>query len=479
MNFSPVIGRSKGRRLAANEDRPTPSRRRAIAPARIAAYETVLAVAAGQSDLPAALARARTRLTEDRDRALAGEIAAGTLRWQAAFDRIIERFANRPLPRFDPEVIAILRVSLYQLLHLDRIPASAVVDDAVDLAKRVGKRSASGLVNAILRRTSRERAGLPLPAAPGDAADAEAALDFLAVTLSHPRWLAERWLARYGFAAAVRWAEFDNQPAPLTLRANTIRTSRDALARDLAALGVETRPARYAPDALIVVSGNPLLSPLAHGGVFVVQDEASQLVGLFVGAARGERIFDACASPGNKTTQLAAAAQDDGLIVAADVRKRRIELLTRTVRQSGARSIQIVQASVGSPPPFTAPFDAVLVDAPCSGLGTIRRDPDIRWRRTSGDLPGLAQAQLGMLRQAATAVAPAGRLVYATCSSEPEENEAVVAAFLAEHPRFRQATPAPFRNGPVAGLLDASGALHTQPFRDDLEAFYAANLVRT
>lgn len=462
----------------ASNDARTPARRRAIAPARIAAYETVLAVAARQSDLPGALARARTRLADDRDRALAGEIAAGTLRWQAAFDHVIERFSNRPLPRFDPEIVAILRVSLYQLLHLDRIPAAAVVDDAVDLSKRVGKRSASGLVNAILRRASRDRARLPLPAAPGDAADSPAALEFLAVTLSHPRWLMERWLTRHGFEAARRWAEFDNQPAPLTLRANTILTSRDALSRELGGLGVETRPARFAPDALVVASGNPLLTPLAHSGRFVVQDEASQLVGLFVAAAPGERIFDACASPGNKTTQLAAAAQDRGLIIAADVRKRRIELLTRTVRQSSARSIRIVQASVSGPPPFTVPFDAVLVDAPCSGLGTIRRDPDIRWRRTPSDLPGLAQAQRDMLSQAATAVAPRGRLVYSTCSSEPEENESVVAAFLAEHTEFRQATPAPFRNGPLARLLDASGALHTQPFRDDLEAFYAATLVR-
>lgn len=449
-----------------------------IAPARTAAYETVLAVAAGRSDLPAALARARTRLADERDRALAGEIATGTIKWQSAFDAIIETFSKRPLARLDPEITAILRISIFQLLHLDRVPAAAVVDDAVDLSRRAGKRSASGLVNALLRRVSREREQLPLPPAPSSGHDHRAALDFLSVTLSHPRWLVDRWMTREGFDGARRWAEFDNQPAPLTLRANTIRTSVEALARDLHAAGVETRPARFAPDALIVTSGNPLLTPLAQTGSFVVQDEASQLVGLFVDARPGERVFDACASPGGKTTQLAAAMAGRGTVIAADVRGRRIDLLSRTVRNSGARSIRIVQASARAAPPFTRPFDALLVDAPCSGLGTIRRDPDIRWRRTPDDLPVLAGAQIEMVRHAATAVAPGGRLIYATCSSEPEENEQVVAAFLAEHPHFRQMTPVPFTSGPRAALVDPNGALCTRPFRDGLEAFFAASLVR-
>jgi 16S rRNA (cytosine967-C5)-methyltransferase len=449
-----------------------------IAPARTAAYETVLAVAAGRSDLPAALARARTRLPDERDRALAGEIAGGTLRWQGASDHIIQSFSKRPLGRLDPEILAILRISIFQLLHLDRVPAAAVVDDAVDLARRAGKRSASGLVNALLRRVSRERDQLPLPTAPRTEVDTAAVLEFLSVTLSHPRWLVERWMGRHGFDAARRWAEFDNQPAPLTLRANSIRTSREALARDLDALGVETRPARFAPDGLIVTSGNPLLTPLAHSGAFAVQDEASQLVGMFVDAKPGERIFDACASPGGKTTQLAAAMNDAGIIVAADVRGRRIDLLARTVANSGAHSIRIVQASARATPPFTRPFDALLVDAPCSGLGTIRRDPDIRWRRTPADLPPLAAAQIEMLRHAAAAVAGGGRLVYATCSSEPEENENVVAAFLSEHPQFRSAAPSSFTSGALSTLVDAIGALHTLPFRHGLEAFFAASLVR-
>jgi 16S rRNA (cytosine967-C5)-methyltransferase len=442
-----------------------------IAPARIAAYETVLAVAAGRADLPSALARARLRLVDERDRALAGEIATGTLRWQGAFDHLIQQFAGRAPSKLDAEILAILRISIFQLLHLDRVPAAAVVDDAVELARKAGKRSASGFVNALLRRVSRERAQLPLPEAPP--------IDLLAITLSHPRWLAERWLARHGADAAIAWARFDNAPAPLTLRANLVKTTRDGLIRDLAAEGVHTGAARFAPHALVVTAGNPLLTPLAHSGLFVVQDEASQLVGEFAAAATGERILDACASPGGKTTQMAAAMGGDGTIVAADVRGRRLELLARTVAESGAMHVHVVQANARATPPFRDVFDAVLVDAPCSGLGTIRRDPDVRWRRSEADLPVLAAAQLEMLAQLATVVGPGGRLIYSTCSSEPEENEDVVRAFLAAHPAYRREIPAAFTERPdLAALLDSDGSLKTLPFRDGLEAFYAATLRR-
>jgi len=442
-----------------------------IAPARIAAFDTILAVDAGRADLPAALHRARQPMKDDRDRALAGEIATGTLRWQAAFDHVIAAFAARPIDKLDREIVAILRISIFQLLHLDRVPASAVVDDAVELARRAGKKSAAGFVNALLRRVSRERHTLPLPQDPP--------LDFLSITLSHPRWLVERWLTRYGLEATTTWARFDNEPAPLTLRVNSLRATRDGLARELRDLGVDTEPARFAPEALIVREGNPLLTPLAHTGVFVVQDEASQLVGAFVAATAGERILDACASPGGKTTQLAAMLKGDGTIVAADVRGRRVALLDRAVRESGARNVLVVQADARAAVPFQdAAFDAILVDAPCSGLGTIRRDPDVRWRRGETDLPSLAAAQSEMLAQLARAVRPGGRLVYSTCSSEPEENEAVVDAFLEAHQQFRCETPARFRADPGLGsLLDTEGALRTLPFRDGLEAFYAACLV--
>ena len=448
-----------------------------IAPARIAAYEVLRAVGSGRDDLPGALARNRTSLPDERDRALAGEIATGTLRWQAACDHIVGEVTGRPVAKLDPEVLDILRLTIFQLLHLDRVPASAAVNDAVSLTRRAGKGSAAPLVNAVLRRISRERRNLPLPRRPR-AGDELGIREYLSVTLSHPAWLVDRWTARYGFAAAEAWATFDNSPAPLTLRANRLKTTPEALTAALAGHGVRVEAGRFAADALLVREGNPLLTPLAAEGSFFVQDEASQLVAIFAAARPGEQILDACASPGGKTTAMAADASDRGFIVATDLRGRRVDLLARTVATSGAQSIRVVRADASRPLPFQRAFDLVLLDAPCSGLGTIRRDPDIKWRRFESDLAPLADAQLQLLRQSADVVRPGGRLVYSTCSSEPEENDLVVDAFLRERPDFRPFPPAGLAST-FRGLLDDLGRMRTLPHRDGLEAFFAAALLKS
>jgi 16S rRNA (cytosine967-C5)-methyltransferase len=451
----------------------------------VAAYEVLRTVNGGRADLPNALARARAGLADERDRALAGEIATGTLRWQAAFDYVVEQFARRPAAKLDPEVLDILRLTMFQMLHLDRVPASAAVNDAVNLTRRASKKSAAPLVNAVLRRVNRERGKLPLPPRPtrisfGNTPTKEVRvpIDYLSVTLSHPKWLIERWLERHGFEAAEAWAQFDNTPAALTLRANTLRTARDELAEKLAGYGVETAPTRFAPDGLIVRAGNPLLTPLASEGLFVVQDEASQLIAVFASPQPGERVLDVCASPGGKTTAMAAMMGDRGAIVACDVRPRRVDLLSRGVAASGATCVSIVQADAARILPFRAAFDTVLLDAPCSGLGTLRRDPDIRWRRTEAELPALADAQLAMLTHAGAVLRVSGRLVYSTCSSEPEENEAVVARFLETHPGFSPADAANL-SPRVQPFLTPDGHLRTLPFQHGLEAFFAAMLVRT
>jgi 16S rRNA (cytosine967-C5)-methyltransferase len=241
--------------------------------------------------------------------------------------------------------------------------------------------------------------------------------------------------------------------------------------------GVVAAPGRFAPDALIVTEGQPLREPGPDEGWFVVQDEASQLVALLAGPSPGPRVLDACAAPGGKTTALAGAARE-ALIVACDVRERRVALLRRTVAATGAGNVAVVQADLLKPLPFSDPFDCIVVDAPCSGLGTLRRDPDIRWRRHEADLAALAAAQLTMLRHAAAAVRPGGRLVYATCSSEPEENEHVIAAFLATDPRFvpfdaRRAHPAL-----PPDTVDERGHLRTEPHRHGLEAFFGAVMLK-
>jgi 16S rRNA (cytosine967-C5)-methyltransferase len=445
-------------------------------PARIAAYHALRAVAGGTADLPAALVISRRQLTDERDRALAADIVTGTERWQRSLDTLVEHFARRSATTIDRDILHILRLSLYQLLHLDRVPAPAVVDDAVDLARYVRKSSAAGFVNAVLRATLRQRQRLPLPGRPESATDRRAALAYLGVTHSHPEWLVARWLDRYGFEATERWVRFNNQTPRLTLRANTLRARREDVAAALASDGIETEPTRHAPDGLIVTSGNPLRAP-AHGAFFV-QDEASQLVSLAVDARPDERILDLCASPGGKTVAMAADMRDTGVLVACDVRPRRVSLLRETVRASGAARIRVVHVPASGCLPFRRAFDRVLVDAPCSGLGTIRRDPDIRWRRSEHDVNTLAADQLTLLRRASEIVAAGGRLVYATCSSEPEENEGVVDEFLSGHPDFALADLHDEGPAAIAPLLDARGMLRTLPFAHELEAFFAAAMVR-
>lgn len=456
-----------------------------IAPARRAALDVLRTVSTGEDDLPAAIARARNSLGDERDRALLVELATGVVRWRGQIDHVLAASSSRPLAKLDAVVLESLRLGAYQLLHLARVPASAVVDDAVSLVRAHGKTSAAGFVNAILRRIGRTRTSLPLPARPaladGRPASREEALAYLSVTLSHPEWLVSRWLARIGFEAAERWTEFNNAAAPLTLRVNPLVTDRDSLVRTLSEHGIATRPAPYAPDGLLVTEGNPLRTPLAKEGLFLVQDEASQLVTTFAAARAGERVLDACASPGGKTLGLLASVGARGLVVASDVRPRRVALLRTTLATARATTVPVAQLDLTQPLPFRDAFDLVLVDAPCSGLGTIRRDPDIRWRRRADDLPALAAAQVRMLGHAAPVVAPGGRLVYATCSSEPEENEGVVEAFLRAHtafelapgPRVRAALPQAAQH-----LVDDTGFLHTWPWRDGLEAFFAATLVR-
>jgi 16S rRNA (cytosine967-C5)-methyltransferase len=449
-----------------------------IAPARIAAYDILRAVSSGGAELPAAITAARSKLSDERDQALAADIAAGVQRWRAALDHLIVASSRRAIDRLDQEVVEILRLSIYQLLHLTRVPASAVVDDAVNLTKRVGKRSAAGFVNGVLRSISRHRNKLPFPPRPGDSADRTAALAYLSVTLSHPLWLATRWYDRLGFERAEAWLTFNNAPAPLTLRTNRLVVDTEQLVDRLATESVEVRPGHYAPDALVVTSGHPLRGRGEREGWFVVQDEASQLVPLLVSAPPATRVLDACAAPGGKTTAIAGQMNNAGLLVAADLRRRRIELLRKTLAAARVSNARVVQMDLLQPLPFSLPFDAVLVDVPCSGLGTLRRDPDIRWRRQESDLATLAAGELRMLERAADAVRPGGRLIYATCSSEPDENDDVIIRFLAARSDFIQLHARAAAPRLPAAVVDEHGFLRTEPDRHGLEAFFGAVLQR-
>ena len=452
------------------------------APARRAAHDVLRAVHTGRSDLATALDRARRRLADPRDRALAGEIAIGVQRRRAALDHLLGQAASRSLPAITPVALDLLRAAAYQLLYLDRVPAHAVVADTVELARAAGARRAVGFVNAVLRTLADRRRPFTLPAPPeidgagaGSDRDRHAVLDYLAITLSHPRWLVERWLDRHGLQAAEAWAQFNNRPAPVTLRANPARNTVAELQAALDAHEVRTVETKLAPHGLVVTEGDPLATPAADG-CFVVQEEASQLIVELAPPAKGARVLDLCAAPGGKTVGLAGCAGPGGFVVASDLRPRRVALLAGMLARARSQRIAIVRLDATAPLPFGPAFDCVLVDAPCSGLGTLRRDPDVRWRRSPDDLAAFAATQLEMLQRAAEVVRPGGRLIYATCSSEPEENEHVVARFLQRHPGFVPTVPDTVPA--VSRVLDRKGHLRTLPFRDGVEAFFAAVLAR-
>ncbi len=452
-------------------------------PARRAAHDVLRAVHTRRNDLATALELARRRLADPRDRALAGEIAIGVQRRRAALDHLLAQAASRPLAAVTPAALDLLRAAAYQLLYLDRIPAHAAVADTVGLAREVGVGRAAGFVNAVLRTLSATPRPLPLPAAPRvdprDTCDGglrPAALDYLAVTQSHPRWLVARWLERHGMGAVEAWTQFNNTPAPVTLRANPARNTAAELQEILDAHGVRTRATRLAPHGLVVTDGDPMSTPAAGEGCFVVQEEASQLIVELARPSAGTRVLDLCAAPGGKTVGLAGYTDPDGLVVASDLRPRRVALLARLVRRAQSPRVAIVRLDATAPLPFGAVFDRVLVDAPCSGLGALRRDPDIRWRRTPNELPALAATQFAMLCRGAETVRPGGRLVYATCSSEAEENEKVIDRFRCRHPEYE--LTAPDVGARVARVIDGDGCLRTLPFRDNVDAFFGAVLVR-
>ena len=447
-----------------------------ISPARWAAFEALRRAGSGQDDgkdLGSALADTRKLVDDVRDRALATEIALGVERWRAELDAIIASTSGRAIESIDAPALLALRIAVFQLKHLTRTPAHAVLNDAVEMTRRAGAPRAAGFVNAVLRSLARGGLDAGLPSRPSSP-DPAAWTRYLTTAMSHPEWLVSRWIERHGIDAAYSWTAFNNEPAPLTVRVNTHRITTDAARAALAGEDVDTEPAAHSPDALLATRGNPMSTSLYGAGLIALMDETSQLVGHLAASHLSGVVLDACAAPGGKTLVLACDLPAGSRLIAADRRPRRVTLLRRALERYGLRDVAILQHDHARGVPLRA-LDGILVDAPCSGLGTIRRDPDIRWRRTAADLPALAATQLTLLRQAGAAVRPGGRLVYSTCSSEPEENEEVVAAFLAGHADFARVPAEGARFTPFA---DARGDFRTLPHRDGLECFYAAVLQR-
>jgi 16S rRNA (cytosine967-C5)-methyltransferase len=445
---------------------------------RGAAARVLLAVEGGHTTLAAELDRGRAGLADDRDRGLLGEITTGALRWQAELDAILAHASGRTIDAIDPTVRAVLRVGAYQLLHLDRVPAHAAIDEAVESTRALGHPRAAGFVNAVLRTVQREPTARALPPRPAPTAGRPEQRAYLSTTLSHPTWLVERWIARYGFEAAEAWCRFNNTAPSVTVRAASASDAAEVL-ESLEAAHVGATSAAEVRDAITLPPGalGRLPAPLRER--IVVQDEASQLVAHVVGARPGMRCLDVCAAPGGKTDVIWRDMSEAGVLVASDRRPGRVRLLRATLRRAGVPQ-RIVVLDATQALPFDAVFDRVLVDAPCSGLGTIRRDPDLKWRRKEADFAGFARTQHQMLRHAGETVRQGGLLVYATCSSEPEENEAVVTAFLESDGRFAvQPAATVGTHAGAATFVDGMGFFRTLPFRDGLDAFFAAVLVRS
>jgi 16S rRNA (cytosine967-C5)-methyltransferase len=386
-----------------------------LSPSRSAAFEVLMRVEQG-AFADELLHSKRVDDLSPSDRALCTEIVMGVLRWRSQLDASIARFSKAPPDRLDCEVRTALRIGAYQLLYLDRVPSHAAVDQAVELVKRSGRRFSAPMVNAVMRRIAEH------PHPPQDDADS---LAKLAEVTAHPLWLLERWLDEYGLEVVKQVANYDQRiPTP------AVRLSDAAAEQELQQEGIELVPGALVARARRITSGDVTKTRIFAEGRAYLQDEASQLIALLVG--RGARILDCCAAPGGKTSAM-AQLNPCSLVIATELHPSRARLMHRLVQ---AQNVRVIAADANALP-LNASFDRVLADVPCSGTGTLARNPEIKWRLRPEDLPDLHDRRTSILRSAMSYVAPGGRLVYSTCSLEREENEEVVAEAMTARADFR------------------------------------------
>lgn len=408
---------------------------------------------------------------KEEDRAFVTELVYGTLRWRGYLDYALSKFSSKPINKIDPEILNILRMGAYQLLFL-RTPSSAAVDESVKLSKNFNSGKASGFVNAVLRALDREKEKIELPARKDDE------INYLSIKYSHPKWLVNQFIKNLGVEETEKLLEANNRQAPLILRANTLKISRENLAAMLLEEdGIETSPTPYSPDGLIVTSqAVPKNLSAINQGLCIVQDEAAQIAGRIVSPRPGDTILDVCAAPGGKATHLAAIMGNKGVVHAVDINANRLQLIEDNARRMGIKIIQTRRGDASAPLKYERnSFDAVLVDPPCSDLGIIRRHPDAKWIKTPEQIGELSELQLKILSVAAKYVKQGGALVYAVCTLTPRENEQVIQKFIETTPYF-QIEPAYEYLPEIKQFCTSEGFVKLAPHTSGTDGFFLARL---
>jgi 16S rRNA (cytosine967-C5)-methyltransferase len=410
------------------------------------------------------------------DRALLHHIVFGVMRWRSRLDWIINHALQKPNKKIDPTVHNILRIALYQLIYLDRIPQSAVVNTAVKLTKACGLDWASGFVNGLLRRVTREPERL-------DAIDLAAdSMKSLALKYAFPEWLISRWHHRFGITETEALCRAMNTIPAITLRTNTLKVTRQILMKAIEDEVSSVLPSAHTPEGIRIHSPQ---RPIAHWdsykqGLFQVQDEAAQLIAHMVDPRPGQTIWDACAGMGTKTSHLAQLMQNDGHIIASDRKASKLKQLDAEMQRLGISIVQsctldlIRSAEISELPRC----DRVLVDAPCSGTGVLQKNPDGKWRLAPKDIQGYARNQIYLLDRTSEWVKPQGLLIYAVCSIDSEENEMVVQSFLEKHHEFCIHPPSMHRVSDPSSLTTPQGWFYTLPNRNQMDGFFATVLKR-
>ena len=401
------------------------------------------------------------------DRRFATELVYGTIKASGTLDWMLGHYLKRPLTQTDPLVVNIMRLGMYQLQFLDKIPASAAVNEAVNLAKKFAHPGASGFVNAVLRSVIREPDRIRYPNFVKDPVRS------IALRECHPEWLVKRWLDQIGPEETLELCRFNNTQPPLSLRTNTLKISRAELLQKLLDSGTEAEISPLAPEGIIChrLGDEPL--QLIRQGLCQAQDESSMLVAHIVDPKPGELVIDACAAPGGKSTHMATLMQNTGRVLSVDIHAHKIQLIEDNQRRLGLTIIEARQLDATElHKTLAGKADRVLVDAPCSGLGVLRRRPDARWRKEDS-LQSLPELQKAILASAARCVKPGGVLVYSTCTLERAENEDIVSGFLAQHPEFFLDD-----TGRLLPVARDEKMITLWPQRDGTDGFFIARMMR-